>query len=208
MAGVIDDVRTTLGIGAIALLGSSYGGFLTLTYVLAHPDAVSALVLVGTSASHGFREESLQVAARRGTPTMLASLHRLWDGSLTSDAEFQRAWQDILPLYFHQLPKTEIDALAHRCSYTLETRQRILPTLQHYDLRARLSEIAVPALVVVGRHDWITSVRQAEDLVAGLKRGELVIFEESGHYPFIEERNRFLAVVRDWLAQHVRGEAS
>ena len=208
MAEAIDDVRDALGPDAIALLGSSYGGFLALTYALAHPDAVSALVLVGTSASHGFREESRKVAARRGTPEMLASLDRLWDGSLRSDAEFQRAWRDIFRLYFHRLPKTEFDALANRCTYTLETRRRILPTLLHYDLRRRLREIEAPALVVVGRHDWITSVAQAEELVTGLKRGELVIFEESGHYPFIEERDRFLALVRAWLAQHLPGVAS
>ena len=208
MAGAIDDVRSALGTDAVALLGSSYGGFLALTYALAHPDAVSALVLVDTAASHGFREESLAVAARRGTPAMLASLDRLWDGSLTSDAEFQRAWRDIFPLYFHRLADAEIDALARRCGYTLETRRRILPTLRDYDLRERLGEIDVPALVIVGRHDWITSVRQAEELAAGLKRSELVVFAESGHYPFIEEPERFLAVVRDWLARHVRGVAS
>ncbi len=58
-----------------------------------------------------------------------------------------------------------------------------------------------------GRHDWITSVRQAEELVAGLRWGELVIFENSGHYPFIEEQDRFLTVVRDWLARHLPDSA-
>ena len=204
MAGSIDGVRSALGLDAVALLGSSYGGFLALTYALTRPAAVSALVLVDTSASHGFREESLAVAARRGTPTMLASLQRLWDGSLENDAEFRRAWRDIFPLYFHRLPDAEIDALTRRCTYKLNTRRHILPTLGGYDLRQRLGEIDVPALVLVGRHDWITSVHQAEELVAGLPRGKLVVFEESGHYPFIEEPTRFLAVVRDWLARNVR----
>lgn len=207
MAEAIDEVRTAVGADSIALLGSSYGGFLSLTYALAHPGAVTALVLVDTSASYGFREESLRVAERRGTAAMLAALRRLWDGSLTSDAEFRRAWREILPLYFHRLPRAEIDALADRTSYTLETRRRILPTLQRYDVRDRLGEIGVPALVVVGRHDWITSVGQSEELAAGLPRGELIVFEESGHYPFIEEPDRFLAVIRDWLARHVRGVA-
>ncbi len=146
MAASIEDVRTALETQAIALLGSSYGGFLSLTYALAHPGAVSALVLVGTSASHGFREESLKVAEQRATPEMLASLHRLWDGSLESDAAFERAWRDILPLYFHRLSPANVDALARRCSYTLETRRRILPTLQQYDLRDRLYEIDAPVL--------------------------------------------------------------
>ncbi len=207
MAASIEDVRTALETETVALLGSSYGGFLALTYALAHPGAVAALVLVGTSASHGFRDESIKVAERRATPEMLGSLQRLWDGSLASNAAFERAWRDIFPLYFHRLPPAEIDALARRCSYTLETRRRILPTLQQYDLRERLGEIEVPVLVITGRHDWITSLRQAEELVAGLPRGELVIFEKSGHYPFIEEQGRFLAVVREWLAMRLADSA-
>ncbi len=203
MAESIDDVRAALDTTSIALLGSSYGGFLALTYALAHPDAVSALVLVGTSASHGFREESLKVAQRRATPEMLASLGQLWDGTLENDAAFERAWRKVFPLYFHRLPLAEVDALARRSRYRLDTRRRILPTLQHYDLRDRLSEIAVPVLMITGRHDWITSVRQAEELVAGLRQGQLVVFEDSGHYPFIEENERFLAVVSAWLAQHL-----
>lgn len=207
MSASIDDVRTALEVETVALLGSSYGGFLALTYALAHPGTVAALVLVGTSPSHGFRDESIKVAEQRATPEMLKSLHRLWDGSLSSDAAFAWAWKDILPLYFHQLPSAEVDALARRCSYTLETRRRILPTLQGYDLRDRLTEIDAPVLVITGRHDWITSLRQAEELVAGLRHGELVIFEDSGHYPFIEEQGRFLTVVREWLAIHLPDSA-
>ena len=205
MAESTEVVRTALGVPTIALLGSSYGGFLALTYALAHPAAVSALVLVDTSASYGFRQESLEIAERRATPAMLASLRRLWDGSLEDDAACARAWRDIFPLYFHRLPADQVDALARRCSYSLETRRRILPTLQQYDLRERLGEIDAPALVIVGRYDWITSVRQAEELVAGLSRAELVVFEESGHYPFIEEQGRFLSVVRAWLDVHLPG---
>ncbi|MDQ3514739.1 MAG: alpha/beta hydrolase, partial [Chloroflexota bacterium] len=151
----------------------------------------------------GFREESLKVAQRRATPEMLASLGQLWDGSLENDAAFERAWRKVFPLYFHRLPLAEVDALARRSRYRLDTRRRILPTLQHYDLRERLSEIAVPVLMITGRHDWITSVRQAEELVAGLRQGHLVVFEDSGHYPFIEENERFLAVVTAWLARHL-----
>ena len=102
-----------------------------------------------------------------------------------------------------RLPLAEIDALAGRCSYKLETRRRILPTLQHYDLRQRLSEVEVPVLMITGRHDWSTSVRQAVELVARLPHGLLVIFEDSGHCPFIEEATRFLDVVRAWLAVHL-----
>lgn len=198
-------VRAALGVETIALLGSSYGGFLCLTYALAHPDRVTGLILVDTAASYGFRAESLAVAQRRGTPAMLAALNQLWEDGLADNDAFQTAWRAIVPLYFHRLGGGEITNLADRSSYSLATRRRILPALRHYDLRHRLREIDAPALVVAGRYDWITAVSQAEELARGLPHARLAVFEQSGHYPFIEETERFLATARAWLEEEVLG---
>lgn len=202
MAEAIDDVRVALNVDRVSLLGSSYGGFLSLIHAHQHPEAVSSLLLVDTSASYGFRNESLKVAQQRGTPEMLAALGRLWDGSLKTDEDFHVAWREILPLYFHRLPVDEVRRIADNNSYCLETRKQILPTLQGYDVRATLGTIQAPALVLAGRHDWITSVNQAEELAAGIPHSELVIFEESGHYPFIDETDTFLRIADDWLRTH------
>src|SRR6185369_15959639 len=40
-----------LGLGPVHLLGQSWGGMLSLSYVLAHPDQVKSLVLSGTPVS-------------------------------------------------------------------------------------------------------------------------------------------------------------
>jgi proline iminopeptidase len=202
MAMAIGEVRDTLEVDHVSLIGSSYGGFLSLLYTLQKPGAVASLILVDTSASYGFRQESLETARQRGTPSMLAALDRLWNGSLQTDEEFHAAWRKILPLYFHQLQQREIRRIADGSSYRLETRKQILPTFQNYDVRHQLTTIDVPSLVMVGRHDWITSVAQAEELAARLAHSELLIFEESGHYPFIEETGSFLQKIQNWLTAH------
>lgn len=198
----IEDVRTSIGAKRVSVLGSSYGGFLSLVYALRNPHSVQSLILVDTSASYGFREESTATARRRATTSMLAALERLWDGTLEDDAAFRAAWREVLPLYFHRLPLENIQRLADKSAYRLDTRKRILPTFEHYDVRDALPTIAAPSLVMVGRHDWITSVAQAEELAAGLPNGELTVFEESGHYPFIEENETFIEKVRAWLTKH------
>jgi proline iminopeptidase len=65
---------------------------------------------------------------------------------------------------------------------------------------ARLGEIAVPTLITVGRVDWISPVAASEQLAAGLPNAQLAIFEKSGHSPQIEERDAWLATVREFLA--------
>ena len=69
-----------------------------------------------------------------------------------------------------------------------------------YNVLPRLSEITVPTLVIAGRDDWITPPREgAERIHAALPNSELVIFEDSGHFPFIEEQARFLTIVREFI---------
>ncbi|HEV7234660.1 MAG TPA: alpha/beta hydrolase, partial [Ktedonobacteraceae bacterium] len=76
---------------------------------------------------------------------------------------------------------------------------KLLPT---FNVLARLSEITVPTLVMVGKDDWITPPTQAaERLHAGLPNSQLVRFENSGHFPFIEENEKFVATVRDWISK-------
>jgi pimeloyl-ACP methyl ester carboxylesterase len=56
-------------------------------------------------------------------------------------------------------------------------------------------------MVTSGRYDEATPALQ-EALVEGIPNSEWVLFEESSHTPFIEERERYMQVVGDWLAQN------
>jgi pimeloyl-ACP methyl ester carboxylesterase len=67
------------------------------------------------------------------------------------------------------------------------------------DYSARLSELGVPTLVLAGRHDPQMPVSCSEALARGIVHSRLVIFEHSGHYPFIEEPAAFWAVLGVWL---------
>jgi proline iminopeptidase len=64
--------------------------------------------------------------------------------------------------------------------------------------------VQTPTLVTVGRHDWITPLEASEELAEVLPNGELVVFEHSGHSPQLEETDRYLGVVRDFLTRHVK----
>jgi proline iminopeptidase len=71
-------------------------------------------------------------------------------------------------------------------------------TLKDWDIRARLGEIRVPALVMCGRDDEATP-QMAESIRRGIPRAELVVFEKSAHFPHIEEAQEFMKVLGDFL---------
>jgi proline iminopeptidase len=72
--------------------------------------------------------------------------------------------------------------------------------LRDWDVTGRLAEIRVPALVTGGRYDEARPAHLAT-LAQGIPGAELVIFENSSHMAFIEERAAYLRVVGDFLAR-------
>jgi proline-specific peptidase len=199
----LEALRVRLDLGRIVVLGGSYGGFLALEYALAHPEHLHAVILRDTAASNRFQDTSKVKALASGFPMDEATLDRLFSGQMDSDEDFRRSYAMIQPLYtVERDPAAEAEQLS-RIPFRYETHNwafsRNQPT---FDLVDRLSEIQLPVLVTVGRHDWITPLEASQELAAELPRSELVVFEHSGHSPQVEEHERFLGVVRDFLARH------
>src|SRR5205823_15097201 len=72
--------------------------------------------------------------------------------------------------------------------------------LKGWDVRDRLHELDVPTLVVRGRYDMCTDAIAAE-LVNGIRGAREVVLEHSSHTPALEETDRYLQVVGDFLTE-------
>lgn len=187
------------------LLGASAGGFISLLYAGMCPEALRALILVGTSASRGFMPRATANMQRLGTPEMQEAYRRLWDGSIDDPEEFRRAFETITPLYYHDRRRAP-STLAGR-TFDPATRRALIRDYARYDARPGLARLRVPTFVAVGRHDWICPVEESEELARLIPGAELHIFEHSGHSPQAEETGAFMKAVRTFLTERVIGAA-
>lgn len=196
----LEGLRQKLNLGRIVLLGGSYGGFIALEYALRHPENLHALILRDTAASNKYQYTAKQRALASGFPMDAKRLDRLFAGRLTSDEDFRESFAMIQPLYtVRHDPEEEARRLA-AIPFRYQTHNWAFSRNQpNYDLTARLPEIKVPVLITVGRHDWITPLEASQELHRLLPNSQLVIFENSGHSPHVEEQERYLQVVRDFL---------
>lgn len=94
----------------------------------------------------------------------------------------------ILPLYFkHYDPQTG-GAMDEATSYSAAAwNQAKANCLPEFNTLSRLKEIKEPTLLLSGADDWFTPVEQSRSMHAELPNSELVIFEDSGHFLYIEE---------------------
>jgi proline iminopeptidase len=101
-----------------------------------------------------------------------------------TEESLHRPHPDLVDTIFHITQQTPLDVVL-----------KVVREQVKLDFRALLPTLALPVLALYGRHDPYYPVELAEWIAAQCPRGEHLIFEESAHYPFIEEKERFAEVI-------------
>lgn len=195
-------LRQKLNLGKVVLAGGSYGGHLALEYALRYQENLAGLVLRDTAASNKYQSTSKDRALSSNLPNISEDmLDRLFGGRVTNDAEFKDMYAAILPLYWVNADEEQQQTHLNSIHFRHETHNYAFSRNQpHFDIVAQLHTIHVPTLVLVGRHDWITPLEASEEIAREIPTSRLVVFDDSGHSPQIEERDHFLFEVRTFLA--------
>jgi L-proline amide hydrolase len=100
----------------------------------------------------------------------------------------------------HSFAQIEVDPTVYH-TMNGPSEFHVIGSIKDWSSKSRLNQIRVPTLVLSGRFDEATPALQ-ETLLQGIEGSRQVIFESSSHLPFWEERERYVAVVDEWLAEH------
>jgi proline iminopeptidase len=68
-----------------------------------------------------------------------------------------------------------------------------------YDLRASLPTIQAPTLILAGRQDWICTAQMSEEMANLIPGARLIVFQECGHFPWMEARDGFRSAIHDFV---------
>ena len=201
-------LRDQLGLERIHLLGTSWGGQLALEHALSGYGGLTSLVLSSTLAS----VEEWVLEARRLRAALPADvvdvLDRHEQAGTFDDPEYREALGVFDDHYVHRGARgTPELARMHAEKGPEVYRAMVGPNewmvtgkLKGWDVRDRLGEITVPALVARGAYDICTE-RIAATLLEGLPNARGAVFEESSHMPALEESDRYLEVVGEFLRE-------
>ncbi|HUS14474.1 MAG TPA: proline iminopeptidase-family hydrolase [Chloroflexia bacterium] len=217
IAANVEDVHAlqmALGLGPCAILGHSWGGMLAQAYVLKYPDAVTKLILADTFSSVTDCNTAL-ARMRAAVPPEVAAIYDKYERAglyregdsypaeyaAALDVAYEPVFMSIPPPEPLQAALTKMAPDVYRAMWGEETEFRITGTLAAFDVAGRLGSIRVPTLVIVGASDMPT-VDMAAETARRIPGACLEVFEHSRHFPFIEEKDRFVAVVRAFLEEH------
>lgn len=187
------------------VVGHSMGGLAALAYAIERPERTRRLVLV-TSLS-GF-----PAAARWGFPGSAFQMYErdywrviVWGIRLNAgrgDLALHKRLQNLMARasYYDQTLFTpvEIDADDTKKGVPIRTiwSKNMYGRLSYAD---RLADVRAPTLILAGRHDPEAPLPCSEELRQGIRDSSLVVFEQSGHSPFVEEPSLFVQTVDAFL---------
>ena len=183
-------------LGPAALVGASLGGRVAAEVAVARPDLVSALVLVGPGLpsagwsdevrAYGEEEERLLEAGDlEGAAEVTV---RFWvDG-------VERGPGDVDPAVRDAVRSMQIAAYRHLKDADPEAEQATVP-----DIAARVGEISVPTLLVVGDHDRPDILRTVEWLGRQIPGARVERIGGTAHLPSMEQPERFSELVLGFL---------
>ncbi|MGQ5701687.1 alpha/beta fold hydrolase [Sandaracinobacteroides sp. A072] len=197
MAETVEAVRRHLGLERMALAGNSMGGAVAVSYALAHPERLSALILVDAAGAPvdaegpppiGFRIARMPLLrdiAAHVTPRAVVA--RTLEASVSvksvaSEAAIDRYWE-----------------LLHHPGNRKATMQRFSTPRTPFTLAGLAPLGSIPTLILCGEEESLIPVAAARWIHAALPGARLIVHSGIGHLPHEETADRSAADGADFL---------
>jgi len=204
----VDVIRRALGLELVHLLGQSWGGMLAMEYALTQPEGLGSLILADTLAdAQQWATEANRLRSELPADVQQTLLKHEEAGT-TDDPAYEEA---TLVFYRRHLCRLDpwpdcLNRTQQKLKQNLEvyltmwgpSEFHITGSLKDWSVVDRLGEIRVPTLLLSGRYDEATP-NMVETICRGIQGSEWVIFENSSHMPHLEEQERYVQVLTDFL---------
>lgn len=188
----------------ITLIGHSAGGFVTLGIASLYPHLLKRIIAI-CPGSHGpvggflypvklgyERLGSLMPFLQKAIMTPAFSMELFFRGAVYSQTDFfaRPDIQEFLKEY-------------HERFQSLDPRLMgiFLTMFDKCEIRPMLKDVHCPTLVIVGKHDLIIPAYQGAEIARLIDGARFIAMEQSGHIPFLEEKEETVSHMLDWLEE-------
>lgn len=205
---LVDDVealREHLSLDRVDLLAHSAGTNLAVRYAERHPERVGRLALITPSvtalgiavAGEVRRETALLRREEPWFPEAFAALEAIFAGKATADS-----WPAVAPFWYGRWDEA---ARAHKAAEDGQKNGEAAAAFGGegaFDpdaTRAALARLASPVLLLAGEVDLNSPPRAMAELVELFPHAELVVQPGAGHFPWLDDAERFVAATGAFL---------
>lgn len=208
----LEGLRKALSIEKWNVFGHSYGGMVAQAYAIQHPGSVIKLILSDTFYDAEMWQENddnSNYEFRNQCPEKWDALMKIRDeGFLSSSPEHIKAYQIPSGLLYYYNPDNASKIQSDSLSWNTDVYYQIVGVdgdfiiggdIGKLDFRRDLKNLKMPVLVLAGRYDRISDPSFAVKYKKYIPEAKFVMFEKSGHNPYLEEQEKYFKVLNEFL---------
>jgi pimeloyl-ACP methyl ester carboxylesterase len=199
------DLLSVLDIERVTVVGHSLGGGVAMQFAYQFPQLVDRLILVGAGGVTKDVNVALRIAslpmgsealAALRLPMVLPALQLVGrvGGALFGKTGVGRDIPNMLRILADLPEPTASSAFARTLRAVVDWRGQVVTMLD----RCYLTE-SVPVQLIWGSKDSVIPVSHGRMAHAAMPGSQLEIFEGSGHFPFHDDPDRFVALVETFI---------
>lgn len=210
---LISDLKslcTQLKLNKIIPLGFSFGGELAFEFALAYPNLVEKIIAQAPSDfGDNNRISHVQIYgfAQVASGDLKDKIEEIINSNKNIEEKNSLIWEivdvkTIDKLLFKQSKHAELNR-KYLTESGLINKNLMLKALKsqknEIPLMNRVSQIEVPTLILIGLYDRNVGLNLSRDFADKISHSKLVIFENSAHFPDIEESEKYADVIKDFI---------
>lgn len=185
----VDQFMDRLGIVKAPLVGHSMGGTVSLSAAIRNPEKVVKVTVIGSPIQGRSLNLFLKLAGYRGTARVVWTTPVLLRTFVRGYAYFiARDGRELGDMMVEDVSKISTDSFFQS-----------IGTLRETDLTPHLGDLRMPIQGIYGKYDRIVDPRQAKVLRQYATHSRIDWLEGSGHFPMMDEPQRFHDSLRDFL---------
>ncbi|PYT00617.1 MAG: hypothetical protein DMF63_06165 [Acidobacteria bacterium] len=184
----------------VVLFGHSYGGTIAQVFATQHPERLAGLILDSTFPAFDFLPQALERIQAKATAEQMQTFGLLF-GEIENDADYAAAITGLLPLYFHDEPDGWVAEFTDEVLFRADAFRKGSALLGEFNTLEQLGDINVPTWIAGGASDIYPLEPTAVRLNNLIPNSKLDVFEKSGHFPFVEESEKYRSQLMKFLGE-------
>ena len=193
----VEAVRIASGSDKLHVLGHSFGGIVAMNYAERYGDNIASIVFANSTATSIAETGNI---LRQVFPDRIDA----WvERRAALSPRFKASDIDVFSsMEFVDLERLDEFLFAIKdYTYNIEVNNELRQDMASLDYTPVVGALTVPSLVLHGRYDPVITPQTAFTLHQQIPESELVILSATGHLPFVEVPDVFVATVSDFLAR-------
>ncbi len=199
-------VRETLNLDEVHILGHSWGTMLAMDYMLTEPEGIQSLILASPALSVRRWSEDAKRLIAELPDTVQRVIERHERAGTTDSPEYQEAMMEYLKRYFSRSDpwSPDLETTFENINWEIyglmwgPSEFTATGSLSDYEREDVLPDLDIPVLFTAGRYDEATpeTVQHFQSLVPNSR---IAIFENSAHMTMLDEPEPYADTIREFL---------